>query len=64
MTNVVEESTLLFYLWKKYLRIDRNFCSVHDEITSLRLYTPGKPRSGLPKGAHNLIEVISNEQNK
>jgi hypothetical protein len=64
MTNVVEDSTLLFYLWKKYLRIDRNFCSVHDEITSLRLYTPGNPRSGLRQGVYDLIEVISNEQNK
>jgi len=25
-----------------YLRIDRNFCSVHEEITSIRLYTPYK----------------------
>jgi hypothetical protein len=23
--------------------IDRNFCSVHEEITSIRLYTPGNP---------------------
>ena len=23
-----------------YLRIDRNFCLVHEEITSIRLYTP------------------------
>ena len=44
-----------------YLRIDRNFCSVHEEITSIRLYTPC---SGLRKGAYNLIEVISNESNK
>jgi hypothetical protein len=44
-----------------HLRIDRNFCSVHEEITSIRLYTPYNPRSGLRKGAYNLIEVISNE---
>jgi hypothetical protein len=44
--------------------IDRNFCSVHEEITSIRLYTPGTPRSGLHKGVYNLIEVISNEPNK
>ena len=25
---------------RKHLRIDRNFCSVHEEITSIRLYTP------------------------
>ena len=25
------------------LRIDRNFCSVHEEITSIRLYTPCNP---------------------
>jgi hypothetical protein len=37
-----------------YLRIDRNFCLVHEEITSIRLYTPCK-------GVYNLIEVISNE---
>jgi len=28
-----------------YLRIDRNFCSVHEEITSIRLYTPCNPRT-------------------
>ena len=27
-----------------YLRIDRNFCSVHEEITSIRLYTLGYAR--------------------
>jgi hypothetical protein len=47
-----------------YLRIDRNFCSVHEEITSIRSYTPCNPRSGLRKGVYNLIEVISNEPNK
>ena len=44
----------------RYLRIYRNFCSVHEEITSIRLYTPCK-------GVYNLIEVtfcISNEPNK
>ena len=43
---------------KAYLRIDRNFCSIHEEITSITLYTPCN------KGVYNLIEVISNEQNK
>ena len=43
-----------------YLRIDRNFFSVYEEITSSRLYTPCKLR----KGVYNLIEAISNEQNK
>ena len=38
-------------LCSMYLRIDRNFCSVHEEIT-------------LRKGVYNLIEVISNEPNK
>ena len=47
----------------KQLRIDRNFCSIHEEITSFRLYTPGNPRSGLRKGVYNLIEVIPNEPN-
>ena len=60
-----------------YLRIDRNFCSVHEEITSMRLYTPcNQPQSGCThrvtryatkRGLHavyNLIEVISNESNK
>jgi len=27
-----------------YLRIDRNVCAVHEEITSIRLYTPGYER--------------------
>jgi hypothetical protein len=48
----------------KYLRIDRNFCSVHEEITPIRLYTQCSLRSGLRKGVYNLIEVISNEPNK
>jgi hypothetical protein len=43
---------------------DRNFCSVHEEITSIRLYTQCNPCSGLRKGVYNLIEVISNESNK
>ena len=47
-----------------YLRIDRKFYSVHEEITSIRLYTPCNPYSGLRKGVYNLIEVISNEPNK
>ena len=50
--------------WFDYLRIDRNFCSVHEEITSIRLYTPYNLRSSLCKGVYNLIEVISNEPNK
>ena len=41
------------------LRIDLNFCSVHEEITSIRLYTPYNPCCGLRKGVYNLIEVIS-----
>ena len=28
-----------------YLRIDRNFCLVHEEITSIRLYTPCNPHT-------------------
>ena len=47
-----------------YLRIDRNFCSVDEEITSIRLYIPYNRRSGLGKCVYNLIEVISNEPNK
>ena len=41
-----------------YLRIDRNFCSVHEEITSIRLHTPCDPRSALCKDVYNLIEGI------
>jgi hypothetical protein len=51
-------------VWTNYLRIDRNFCSVHEEITSIRLYTPHNPHSGLRKSEFNLNEVISNEPNK
>jgi hypothetical protein len=43
---------------------DRNLCSVHEEITSIRLYTLCNPRSSLRKGVYSLIEVISNEPNK
>jgi hypothetical protein len=45
------------------LRIDCNLCSVHEEITSIRLYTLCNPRSSLRKGVYNLIEVLSNEPN-
>jgi hypothetical protein len=48
----------------KQLRIDRNFCSVHEEIISIRLYTLCNPGSRLCKGVYNMIEVISNEPNK
>jgi hypothetical protein len=52
------------HLITKYLRIDRNICLVHEEITSIRLYTLCILCSGLRKGVYNLIEVISNEPNK
>ena len=58
MTTYIQLVTII------HLRIDRNFCSVHEEITSVRLYTPCNPRSGIRKGVYNLIEVISNEPNK
>jgi hypothetical protein len=32
---------------------------MHEEITSIKLYTPYNPL-GLRKGVYNLIEVISN----
>ena len=47
----------IFIHMNKYqiqLRIDRNFCSVHEELTSIRLC----------KGVYSLIEIISNEPNK
>ena len=55
-----------------FISIDNNktikdwshLCSVHEEITSVRLYTLCNPRSTLRKGVYNLIEVISNEPNK
>jgi hypothetical protein len=52
--------------WKKHLRIDRNYLFGSFKITSIRLYTPGNPRSasGLRKGVYNLTEVILNEPNK
>ena len=64
--NVISTFFVLFQRLKLdvYLRIDRNFCSVHEEITSIRLYTPGNPLSGLRKCVYNLIEVISNGPNK
>jgi len=49
---------------RTHLRIDRNFCSVHEEVTSIWLYTPCNQRSGLRQGVYNLIEVISNEPKK
>jgi hypothetical protein len=38
-----------------------DFVAVHEEITSIRLYTPCNSRSRLRKGVYHLIEVISNE---
>jgi hypothetical protein len=43
------------YRWDQ-LRIDCNFCSVHEEITSIKLYTPCNLHSRLHKGVYNLIE--------
>ena len=53
-----------YYCFSSFLRIDGNLCSVYEEITSSRLYTPCNPRSGLTKDVYNLIEIISNEPNK
>jgi hypothetical protein len=58
------------FLWKIKnrvicpLRIDLNLCSVHEEITSIRLYTLCNPCSSLRKGVYSLIVVLSNEPNK
>jgi hypothetical protein len=64
--NLTGASRITLRHWKrvKHLRIDRNFCSVHEKITSIRLYTPCNPRSWLRNGVYNLIEVISNEPDK
>jgi hypothetical protein len=40
------------------LRIDRNFCSLHEEITSIRLYTPCNPRSVLRKGCTTWLRLF------
>ena len=63
---IIREITPMIFLnnFRVKLRIDRNFCLVHEEITSIRLYTPCNPHSGLRKVVYNLIEVISNEPNK
>ena len=61
---LLEQSNCIDWITFCHLRIDRNLCSVHEEIISIRLYTPGSPLSGLGKGVYNLIEVISNEPNK
>jgi hypothetical protein len=53
----------MLYLPHIQLRIDRNFCSVHEEITSIRLYTPYNPRSELRKGVYEHA-VISPEWGK
>jgi hypothetical protein len=64
--SIVREITRMIFLYnfRVKLRIDRNFCSVHEEITSNRLFTPCNPHSGLRQGVYNLIEIISNEPNK
>jgi hypothetical protein len=49
-TKTVAYKLCIKYFLFKYLRIDRNFCSVHEEITSIRLYTLCNPHSGLRKG--------------
>jgi hypothetical protein len=52
------------YIYIIQLRIDRSICSIHEEITSIKLYTQCNSHSGLRKGVYSLIEVISNEPNK
>ena len=44
--NVCIPILIMCHGWKfhKCLRIDRNLCSVHEEITSIRLYTTGCAR--------------------
>jgi len=50
--NPKRPKTIFDFYWNEqkqasfqaYLRIDRNVCSVHEEITSIRLYTPCNPR--------------------
>jgi hypothetical protein len=37
---LLEQSNCIDRIQFCYLRIDRNFCLVHEEITSIRLYTP------------------------
>jgi hypothetical protein len=58
----LNEAPLGLFSFSFYLRIDRNFCSVHEEITPIRLYTPCNPRSGLGKrkGVDNMIEIAIN----
>jgi len=51
----VSKKYILDIYFKTQLRIHRNFCSVHEEITSIRLYTPCNPRSGLRKGVYNYL---------
>ena len=40
ISNIIPAFKLAILFSKIQLRIDHNFCSVHDEITSIRLYTP------------------------
>jgi hypothetical protein len=47
-----------------HLRIDLNFCSVHEEINSKMWYTLRNPQSGLRKGVYHIFKFISNEPNK
>jgi hypothetical protein len=51
---------ILYSNYLVYLRIDRNFCSVHEEITSIRLYTPCNPHNGLCKGVYKRMNRTNN----
>ena len=64
MTDTTSDEKCCGQLWYIYLRIDRKFCSVHEEVTSIRLCTLDNPRSGLRKDVYNLIKVISYDPNK
>jgi hypothetical protein len=59
-THIHNQYTCIYHPYTQsiYLIIDRNLCSVHEEITAIRFYTPNNPRSGLRRGVYNLIEVI------
>ena len=40
------------------LRIDRNFCPVHEEITSITLHTPCNPRTQIAINRYKLIQTF------
>jgi hypothetical protein len=64
-TNTLSWIFIVLAHWNNSPRVEMSLHSdILNEITSIRLYTPCYPHSGLRKCVYDMIEVISIEPNK